>query len=314
MAQPTKQGWLYVFDRLTGAPIWPMPETPVPQTNMPTEKTSPTQPIPSNPPPYSATYVKTTDIIDFTPALHQQALDNLKKFRWEQSIYVPPLGPNDPRLGSINIGNAGGGVNWPGSGFDPETATFYTQANNSGVTVGKYEEEEFEQVRADKQVSNGKSIRKPRWEADPDYGRYGTNQPGAAPPVRPAPTGGIPGNTGRQALTQGLDGLPITKPPYGVVVGIDLNAGGKIIFSVPHGETPDSVRNHPLLQGHEHPADGPGRQRRGDGYQDDGRIGRGADHLAARTRARRDAARLRQEGRPRDRRCPDAGGDQLVLR
>jgi quinoprotein glucose dehydrogenase len=261
LGQPTKQGWLYVFDRITGQPIWPIPEKAVPQTNMPTEKTSPTQPIPSNPPPYSRTFVSENDLIDFTPALRAKALDNLKKFRWEPSIFVPPLGPNDPRLGSVNIGNAGGGVNWPGSGFDPETGIFYTQANNSGVTIGKYYEEEFEQVRADKQMVNGKSIRKPRWEADPDYGRFGTNQPGAAPPApaaRPAATGAEPGATGRQALTEGLDGLPLVKPPYGVIAAIDLNAGGKLLFQVPHGETPDNIRNNPLLRGMTIPRTGQG--------------------------------------------------------
>ena len=144
----------------------------VPQTNMPTEKTSPTQPIPTNPPPYSRTFVTENDLIDFTPALRAQALENLTKFRWEQSPYVPPLGPNDPRLGSVNIGNTNGGVNWPGSGFDPETATFYTQAMNTNVSIGKYEEEEFEQVRADKQTP---TRRKPRWEAEPNYGLRGAS-------------------------------------------------------------------------------------------------------------------------------------------
>src|SRR3954469_25887887 len=257
IAQPSKQGWLYVFDRITGQPIWPIPEVAVPQTNMPTEKTSPTQPIPTNPPPYSRTFIAESDLIDFTPALRARALENLKKFRWEPSPFVPPLGPNDPRLGGINIGNAGGGVNWPGSGFDPETATFYTQANNSGVTVGKYETEEFEQVRADKQMVSGKSVRKPRWEADPDYGKFGTNQPGALVPL-PQPQGGGQGNGGRQALTEGLDGLPIVKPPYGVIAGIDLNAGGKLLFQVPHGETPDNIRNHPMLRGMNIPRTGQG--------------------------------------------------------
>jgi len=257
LAQPTKQGWLYVFDRITGQPIWPMPETPVPQTNMPTEKTSPTQPIPSNPPPYSRTYIAESDLIDFTPALRAKALENIKKFRWEPSPFIPPLGPNDPRPGAINIGNTGGGVNWPGSGFDPETATFYTQANNTNVSIGKYYEEEFEQVRADR--FNAQNPRKPRWEADPDYGRYGTNQPGAAPPSRPV-AGVGEGNaaTGRQVLAEGLDGLTIVKPPYGVIAAIDLNQNGKLLFQVPHGETPDNVRNHPLLRGIDIPKTGQG--------------------------------------------------------
>ncbi len=255
IAQPSKQGWLYVFDRLTGQPIWPMPEVAVPQTNMPTERTSPTQPIPTNPPPFSRTFVAENDLIDFTPALRARAIENLKKFRWEQSPYVPPLGPNDPRFGSINIGNTNGGVNWPGSGFDPETATFYTQAMNTNVSIGKYEEEEFEQVRADKFTAQ--NPRKPRWEAEPNYGLR-VQRP-AAPAAPPA--GGIPGrsgNTGRMALAEGLDGLPIVKPPYGVIAGIDLNQGGKLLFQVPHGDTPDNVRNHPLLRGMDIPKTGQG--------------------------------------------------------
>src|SRR5262249_2479497 len=77
VAQPTKEGWLYVFDRTNGQPIWPMPETKVPQSDVAYEKTAPTQPIPSKPAPYSRTYVSTDDIIDFTPALRAQALENL---------------------------------------------------------------------------------------------------------------------------------------------------------------------------------------------------------------------------------------------
>jgi quinoprotein glucose dehydrogenase len=222
---------------------------------MPTEKTSPTQPIPTNPPPYARTFVGENDLIDFTPALRAKALENLKKFRWEQAPYVPPLGPNDPRLGSINIGNTNGGVNWPGSGFDPETGNFYTQAMNTNVSIGKYEEEEFEQVRADK--FNAQNPRKPRWEAEPNYGLR-VERP--ATPAAP-PAGGIPGrsgNTGRMALAEGLDGLPIVKPPYGVIAGIDLSAGGKLMFQVPHGDTPDNVRNHPLLKGLDIPKTGQG--------------------------------------------------------
>jgi quinoprotein glucose dehydrogenase len=248
VAQPSKQGWLYVFDRITGQPIWPIEERPVPQTNMDGEKTAPTQPFPTNPPPYSRTFVGENDLIDFTPALRQQALSNLKKFRWEQTPFVPPVGPNDSRLGSINIGNTGGGVNWPGSGFDEETGIFYTQAANSGVTAAKYEEEEFQQVRPETQSRN----RLPRWEADPNYGLRGTNQPGGVPP--PPPPGGAPAPaaaqpSGRTALVEGLGGLPIVKPPYGVIAAIDLSNGPKLLFQVPHGDTPDAVRNNPLLRG-----------------------------------------------------------------
>jgi hypothetical protein len=131
VAQPTKQSYLYVFDRITGQPIWPMPETAVPQTDVPGEKTSPTQPIPSKPPAYSRPFVGPDDVIDFTPQLHATALENLKKYRWEPTPFIPGTMGGKQWLGAINIGNTVGGINWPGASFDPETATFYGQANNS---------------------------------------------------------------------------------------------------------------------------------------------------------------------------------------
>ena len=107
-----------------------------------------------------------SDLIDFTPELRKQVLENLKHFRWEQTPYVPPTGPESPdKLGAINIANWSGGVNWPGSGFDPETGIFYTQAGNSAVTVGHYDKEEFDKVNPE-QFKN--KPRLPRWEADPE--------------------------------------------------------------------------------------------------------------------------------------------------
>jgi quinoprotein glucose dehydrogenase len=243
---PTKQGWLYTFDRATGQPIWPMNEKPVPQSDLPGEKTAATQPFPSSPPPYARTYVAESDVIDFTPQLHAQALENLKKFRWEQTPFVPPVltGPGQKFLGSINIANTAGGVNWPGSGFDPETGVFYTQAGNSAVTVGSYGPEEFEDVRADHQSKMTAQGRIPRWEADPNYGL----RTAGPRPAAPGAAGGPPANSSRQALGQGLDGLPIVKPPYGVMAAIDLNTG-TLKFQVPHGDTPDNVRNHAALKG-----------------------------------------------------------------
>src|SRR6185369_10070260 len=163
-------------------------------------------------------------------------------------------------LGAVNIGATGGGVNWPGSGFDPETAIFYTEAANAGVGTSGFGGEEFEFIR----VENQKAPRKPRWEADPEYGRYGTNQPGSAGIQAPAGRGAAgrgrgaepgaaaaaapAGGGGRGGLTAGLDGLPIVKPPYGVISAIDLNTG-TLKFQVPHGDTPDAIRNNPQLRG-----------------------------------------------------------------
>jgi quinoprotein glucose dehydrogenase len=237
VAVPSKQGWLYVFDRITGKPIWPIEERAVPQSTMEGERTAKTQPFVTKPPAYSRTHVAESDLIDFTPELRKQALENLKSFRWEQTPYVPPTGPESKdKLGSINIGNWNGGVNWPGSGFDPETGIFYTQAGNSAVTVGHYDQEEFEKVNPE-QFKN--KPRLPRWEADPDYGL--PRKPGAPPEA-------FPGSEGRRKLGEGLNGLPLVKPPYGVMAAIDLK-NGSLLFQVPHGDTPDAVRDNPTLKG-----------------------------------------------------------------
>jgi len=240
VAVPSKQGWLYTFDRITGKPIWSIDEKPVPQTTMKGERTSPTQPFPSKPPAYARTHVAESDLIDFTPELRKQALENLKHFRWEQTPYVPPTGPESKdKLGSINIANWSGGVNWPGSGFDPETGIFYTQAGNSAVTVGHYDQEEFDKVNPENFRT---AARQPRWEAEPDYGL-------PRPPRAPgAPVDTFPGNEGRRKLAEGLNGLPIVKPPYGVMATIDLK-NGSLLFQVPHGDTPDAIRDNPVLKG-----------------------------------------------------------------
>ncbi|MEK6631319.1 MAG: PQQ-binding-like beta-propeller repeat protein, partial [Acidobacteriota bacterium] len=238
VAQPSKQGFLYVFDRITGEPIWPIEEKAVPQSDVPGEKSSPTQPFPSKPPAFSRNYLATDQVIDFTPELRQQALENLKKFRWEQTPFVPYVIPNEKVLGTILVGNTMGGVNWPGSSFDPETGIFYTQANNSSVSGASISHEYFEAIKPETQIKNKHM---PIWES-PHFGR-------------PEPPMGGGGRGGVNPLTAGLQGLPIVKPPYGVISAIDLNTG-TLKFQVPHGDTPDVVRNSPLLKGMDIPKTG----------------------------------------------------------
>jgi quinoprotein glucose dehydrogenase len=254
VAVPSKQGWLYCFDRITGVPIWPIEERPVPQSTIKHEKTAKTQPFVTKPPAYARIYLAENDLIDFTPALRAQALKNLSLFRWEPTPYVPPTGPESKLLGGINIGNTAGGTNWPGAGFDPETGIFYSQAGMTNVTVGHYSEEEFSKV-----TPENKGNRTPRWEAEPNYGLR-VERPAGAPPAGPGGGGGInfPGGEGRRALAQGLEGLPIVKPPYGVLAAIDLKNADKLLFQVPHGDTPDAIRNHPLLKGMNIPKTGQG--------------------------------------------------------
>src|ERR1043166_7900345 len=196
VAQPTKQSYLYVFDRITGQPIWPMPETPVPQTDVPGEKTCGTHPIPSRPPAYSRPFVGPDDVIDFTPQLRAQALENLKKYRWEPTPFIPGTytGPNGKWQGGINIGNTVGGINWPGASFDPETATFYGQANNSAVGGTAISEQYLSIVAPEVQAKD----RIPIWEAEPPPSGEGRGR-GAFGGGRGAGRGqaGGPGQAGR---------------------------------------------------------------------------------------------------------------------
>lgn len=246
VAIASKQGWLYVLDRLSGEPIWPIPERPVPQSDVPGERTSATQPIPTKPPPFARTHVTEDDLIDFTPQLRAQALLNLKRFRWEGTPYVPPVGPQSNLLGSINIGNATGGANWPGAGFDPETGIVYTQAINAAVTIGKLEDEELRLISPEHQAKN----RVPRWDAEKDYGLPGNSSEAAV--IRR-----LTSSPGYQVLGEGLDGLPIVKPPYGVLAALDLS-NGTLKFQVPHGDTPNALREHPRLKGLTIPTTGQG--------------------------------------------------------
>ena len=219
VAQPTKQGFLYTFDRITGEPIRPIPEVAVPQTDVPGEKTAATQPIPTKPPPYSRTHVELDDLIDFTPELRAQALENLKLFRWEPIPYIPHVGPGSEFAGAVNVGTTLGGINWPGASFDPETGIFYGQAHNSQIRTTKFTQEYFDTVKPETQSAN----RIPRWEDEREQVR------------RRGRRGGTP------RLTDNLEGLPFIKPPYGVLTALDMNEG-ELLFQVPHGDTTDDVR------------------------------------------------------------------------
>ena len=209
VAVPTKQSMLYVFDRLTGEPVWPIVERPVPQSTVPGEKTSPTQPFPTKPPAYARNYLAKDDLIDFTPELRAEALKILEQYNWQETLFVPPIvGDVNGLLGSVQIGNTLGGTNWPGGGFDPASRVVFVHAANSGVSAYSV------QHRPD--LGDGVYV------------------------------SGVANRKGGSALN--VQGLPIVKPPYGVLAAIDLNTG-ELKWQVPHGETPDNVRNHKALQG-----------------------------------------------------------------
>ncbi len=125
VAQVTKQGWAYVFDRITGEPIWPIIERPVPQSDVPGEKTSPTQPFPTRPAPFDRQGVTEADLIDFTPQLKAEALRIASQFKLGP-IYTPPIVENTGgKLGTLVLPHNQGAANWQSAAADPETGILY---------------------------------------------------------------------------------------------------------------------------------------------------------------------------------------------
>jgi len=245
VALPHKVGWLYVFDRVTGQPVWPIVERPVPQSDVPGEKTSPTQPHPTKPPAYSRQFLKPEDIVDFTPALREQALQVLEKYKIGTSPFTPPiLGNINGMLGAIGAGTA---TNWPGSAYDPETHTVFAQAGN---VVSARSLVAPPQTFSDIRYVEGlggvpfQVVLGPGDCCAADGSR--TQRPENAPP--PPPTAAGPPAGARAGTGLNVQGLPIVKPPYGVLSAINLDRG-EIMWQVPHGDTPDAVRNHPALRG-----------------------------------------------------------------
>jgi quinoprotein glucose dehydrogenase len=235
VAQPTKQGFLYVFDRVTGKPVWPFEERKVEVGSVPGEWYSPTQPIPSKPPAYSRNGVLEEDIVDFTPQIHEQAKAIAAKYHWGP-VYTPPIESKiDGPLGTLTVGTASGGTNWPGGSYDPETHIAYLYACNACA-------EPIGLVRAPKEISDMNYIAGTAGEEVKILRGPGENAGADAPmPSKkgPAKSGYVPLN---------VDGLPLLKPPYGTITAINLDKG-EIVWQIAHGETPDVVRNHPALKG-----------------------------------------------------------------
>ena len=121
LAQPTKQAFLFVLNRETGEPIWPIEERPVPQSTVPGEKTSPTQPFPTRPAPFDRQGIGVDDLIDFTPALRAEALEVIKRYQIGPLFTPPVLSNADGPLATLQVPADTGGANWPGGSFDPET-------------------------------------------------------------------------------------------------------------------------------------------------------------------------------------------------
>jgi quinoprotein glucose dehydrogenase len=119
VAQVTKQAFVYVFDRVTGKPVWPIEEQPVPASSISGEHASKTQPVPTRPAPIDIQGVRDDDLVDFTPEIHKEAMDIVAKYD-HGPLFTPPS-----ERGIIQVPGVAGGANWSGGTIDPETGTLY---------------------------------------------------------------------------------------------------------------------------------------------------------------------------------------------
>jgi len=127
VVQLTKEGFAFVFDRVTGKPVWPVEERPVPESDVPGEQASPTQPFPTKPPAYSPQGVTLDDAFDLTPELKAEAQEEMKKYRLGPLFTPPSFKGTLGRPGII------GGANWGGGAFDPETGMLYIKSTNNAA-------------------------------------------------------------------------------------------------------------------------------------------------------------------------------------
>ncbi len=140
VAQVSKQAFVYVFDRRTGEPVWPIEERPVPQSSVPGEQTSKTQPFPTKPPPFDRQGLTDDNVIDFTPELRARALALLQPYD-RGPLFTPPS-----EKGTVQLPGNGGGANWSGAAFDPETGRLYVPSATNPFLV--------QLVKPDPAVSN----------------------------------------------------------------------------------------------------------------------------------------------------------------
>jgi quinoprotein glucose dehydrogenase len=275
VAQPTKQGILYVFDRVTGKPVWPIVEKPAPQGDVPGEWYSPTQPIPSKPPAYARNGISVDDLIDFTPKMREEALAAVARYKIGP-VFTPPVESKlDGPIATLTLGTTGGGTNWPGGSYDPETHTVYAFACNSCLTpIGlvpapkemsdmRYvqgtagQEVRMRSAAGDGSGADAVAARQTSTGGGRGRGRAGS-PPSATVPAATTPataTGGRGGRGGRGGGGLTVEGLSLIKPPYATISAINLDRG-EIVWQVAHGETPDNIRNNAALKGLDIPRTG----------------------------------------------------------
>jgi glucose dehydrogenase len=202
VAQATKQGFLFVFDRVTGEPLWPIEERAVPQTDVPGEQSWPTQPFPTLPPPFARQSFTEEDINPYLPEADKERLREMFRTFRNEGLYTPPS-----LQGTIMLPGHNGGANWGSSAVDPINGRFFVVSKELPTTA----------------------ILQAPDDAAPARG------PGGTPP--PTPNAGpdfIPYRAPIDFMLQS-NGLSAIGPPWSQLTAYDLNSG-QIMWQVPNGD------------------------------------------------------------------------------
>ncbi len=250
VAVPSKQSWLYTFDRVSGQPVWPIVERPVPQGDVPGEWYSPTQPHVTRPAAYDRQGVTEDDLVDFTPEIKAEAL-RIFKLNKAGPIFTPPIVSNtNGQAATLSLPSSTGGSNWEGGAYDPETKIAYIFSTTSMSQLSLV-------PGGSRSNMNFVSGRGGGDEGGPGAGAApagGGGARGAAPAAGPAPAAAPAGGAAPAAPARGggrggpVFGLPLVKPPYGRVTAINMNTGDHV-WMQPIGDTPDDIKNNEKLKG-----------------------------------------------------------------
>ena len=229
LAQATKQAFLYVLNRETGEPVWPIEERPVPSGDAVGEWYSPTQPHPTRPAPYDGQGLTIDDLIDFTPELRAEAVKLVQNYRLGPIFTPPSVSKKEGPIATLTMGAQAAATNWPGASYDPETHTLYVSSQTSIATLGL--------------------VPPPPGVSSVPY-HQGTVLAGARTAMGSGADAGAGAIAAADALSANLtvQGLPIVKPPYSRITAINMDTGD-FRWQVPFGATPPNIANHPALKG-----------------------------------------------------------------